>query len=468
MQSQPSEPQPPCVSPRTGWQGRTPFFYGWVVVASVFFALAVTYGVYYSFSVFYVALLEAFGWSRGSTAGVFSLFVLVISVGGAASGALIDRFGPSRVVPTGGILLGLGLIATSRISELWEFYLYFGVFAGLGIALAGWVPAVTLVNRWFSAKRGRAMGIASAGIGLGTVAFVPFSQYLISGFGWREAFLVLAGLALVGIAPQAALLMMGRPEELGLKVDGGTEAATSGGPQKPTPARQLQAVDQKWAAYPWSVGSAVRTARFWFLWACFIFGVLTNQMLWVHQTAYLVDSGYDRMLAASIVGLAGLVSMPGKVMWGVAADRWGREQAYSLGVVTMVVAIGLLVLAGIAPGLWLALMFAVAFAVGYAVAAPVTPSAAADLFGGRNFGAIFGVLALANGLGGAFGAWLAGHIFDVTASYVGAFAVAAGSSILGAVSMWLAAPRKVRRVVRWPEGLEESRGLTTETRSTQR
>ncbi|MHB0868839.1 MAG: MFS transporter [Chloroflexota bacterium] len=118
------------------WRTQLPFFYGWVVVGSLFLVQAIGCGVYYSFSVFFVALLEEYGWSRAYTAGVFSLFVVMMSLGGAVAGILLDRFGPSRVVPAGGVLLGLGLLATSRLTELWQFYLFFGVTGSYVVAFA--------------------------------------------------------------------------------------------------------------------------------------------------------------------------------------------------------------------------------------------------------------------------------------------------------------------------------------------
>ncbi len=217
------------------------------MLGSVFLFLTLSYGVHYSFSVFFVALIEDFGWDRASTAGILSIYVLILSSSGAIAGTLVDRFGPSRVVPFGAVLISIGLAATSRITELWQFYLFFGLGCGLGIALAGWVPCAALMNRWFDTKR------------------------------------------------EAALLLVGRPEELGL-----------------------------------------------------------------------------------------------------------------------------------------VLLFSVAFAVGYAVIGPVSPVAAADIFGGKNFGSIFGVMCTANGIGSAFGAWMAGYVFDVTGSYFVAFGMAIASSILAA------------------------------------
>ncbi len=448
MQSQQSRSASLSRATETGWRTRLPFHYGWVVVASIFVVMAITYAVYYSFSVFFVALLEEFGWSRAGTAGVFSVFVLVTGLGGVVGGTLIDRLGPARVIPAGGILLALGLYACSRVTQLWEFYLYFGVLCGLALALAGWVPGVTVVSRWFSVKQGKAMGIASAGIGLGIVLFVPLSQYLISSVGWRSAYLVLAGLSLFGIAPQAALLLVGRPEELGLKPDGDAKEGEIVAPRKTKRLREV--VDTRWTSYPWSVATALRTARFWLLTATLGSAVLTHQMMFVHQAAYLVDGGYDKMLAASVVGLVGLLSMLGKVLWGEVGDRLGRERGFTLGNSALILSILLLVLTRVVPSMGLVLLYTLVFALGYAATPPLLSTASADIFQGKSFGAIYGLICVGQGLGSAFGAWVAGYIFDSTGSYMLAFAVGAASAVLSITALWLAAPRKVRRVASPP------------------
>jgi len=443
-----SGPAPRAAARKPGWRARLPFYYGWVIVGSVFAVFAFSYGVYYGFSVFYVALLEEFGWSRASTAGVFSVFVTVIGLGGLVGGALLDRFGPSRVMPFGGILLALGLVATSRITHLWEFYLYFGVLCGFAFSLTGWVPCVTVVSRWFSAKQGKALGIASAGIGLGTVVMVPFSQYLISTVGWRSSYLVMAAVALLGIVPQTALLQVGRPEKLGLGPDGRDGSVKGAVSRRPPASREVRVVDPSWAGRAWSLSTAVRTRRFWMLTGALSLAVFAHQMVFVHQAAYLVDGGYDKMLAASMVGLVGFLSIFAKVTWGEMGDRIGRERTFTLGTGALVSGILLLVLTRVAPSFWIVLLFAVVFAAGYAATPSILSAATADVFGGRNFGSIYGAICVGQGLGSAFGAWVAGYIFDVTGSYMVAFGVAMGSAVLSAACLWLAAPRLVRRLVR--------------------
>lgn len=183
------------------WRARIPFYYGWVVVASTFTSLAVGYGVYYSFSVFFVALVNEFGWGRASTSSAFSLFLVAMSTGGIAAGLLVDRLGHARTISIGGVMLTVGLFLASSVGQLWQFHLVFGVVCGLGLALIGWVPAVAVVSQWFEVRRATALGVASAGIGLGIVAIVPLMQYVISSLGWRTAYQILAALALIGTLP---------------------------------------------------------------------------------------------------------------------------------------------------------------------------------------------------------------------------------------------------------------------------
>lgn len=435
------------MGPNPTWRTRIPFFYGWVVLGSLFLTQGIAFGIYYSFSVFFVALLGDFGWDRAPTAGAFSLFLVVSGLGGIASGALVDRFGPSRLMPAGALLLASGLAATSRITQLWEFYLYFGVVCGLGLSMSGWVPTVAVISRWFVLRRAVTMGVAGAGIGLGIVVMVPLAQHLISSFGWRTTYLFLAGAALFGIAPQAAVLLVGNPGKLGLRPDGMASSAAPPDSRDLARAKRLVIVDQQWASRAWTVSTAACTRRFWLLVGNVFFCSITNQMLWAHHVAYLVDVGYEKLLAAMVAGLAGFLSMPGKILWGMVGDRLGRELTFTLGAGCVISSLAVLVVISAAPYPWLVVLFAIFFATGYAVSAPMMPASGADIFAGRSFGSIYGVISLGLGLGSAFGTWLAGAVFDLTGSYLLAFGIAAASSVCGVTCLWLAAPRKVRRVV---------------------
>ena len=442
--------QSSSAGPRRDWRARVPFFYGWLILAGSLVCLGLTYSVMYSFAVFYVALLEEFGWSRGDAAGVYSAFMVITGVGALGAGALSDRIGPGRVIAGGGILLALGLLVCSRVTELWQFYLSYGVLVALGVSLAGWTPCVTMVNRWFSARLGFALGIASAGIGVGIMVVVPLVQILISNLGWREAFIALAGMVLFGLLPVGLIVLRGRPEDLGQQVDGAGYTAVGPTRAKPSAKRRMEVVDREWASREWTVGMAVRTSRCWLLAGVKLLGGIATQMIFVHQVVYMVDGGYDRMLAASIVGLIGLLSVAAKVFWGWTADNIGREMTYTLGCLAMVMAVGLLGLAKVVPSAGMLYLYAVIFALGYGVSAPLWPIVTSDLFAGRNFGSIYGLITVFSGFGNALGAWLGGYVYDLTGSYTIAFGVAVVAKAASAGILWIVAPRKVRRVFTAP------------------
>jgi sugar phosphate permease len=430
------------------WRGRLPFFYGWLIVVGSLLVLGLTYSVMYAFSVFYVALLEEFKWGRGETAGVYSVFMIVTGIGAVGAGMLADRFGPGRVISWGGVVLAAGLLICSRISALWQFYLAFGVLVAFGVSIAGWTPCVTMLNRWFSVRLGLALGIASGGIGVGILAVVPGVQLVINSMGWRAAFIVLAGVVVCGLVPVGHFLLRGRPEDLGQHQDGFGSRKAPRPSAKPRVRKQVQVVDKAWAERDWTVASAAKTARLWLLCAVKLAGGVATHMVFVHQVVYLVDGGYDRVLAASVVGLIGLISVGGKVMWGWAADNIGREMTYTLGCVAMAIAVGLLALTSVYPSTSLLYVYALVFAIGYAVSAPLWPLVTADLYAGRKFGSIYGFITVFSGFGNAVGAWLGGVVFDITGSYAIAFVVAVVGKLVSAAVLWVVAPRKVRRVQR--------------------
>ncbi|MBI3967685.1 MAG: MFS transporter [Chloroflexi bacterium] len=424
---------------RGGNQETGGLFYGWWLVVAGFFALGVTYGVWYVFSIFLVAVIEEFGWSRAAISSVFSLFVMVQGVSGPLVGAATDRFGPRKVIGAGGSLLVVSLLLCATIDSLWQFYLYYGILTGLGVSAAGWIPVAVLLGRWFVARLSIAMGAASTGIGAGILLILPFAQLLVSWIGWRGTFAVLALLALLALLP-FVWLIRDRPESLGLRPDGQTV-------ERARPGRELgdrRVVDREWVSRDWTIGRAIGTRQFWYLAVAFVGISFVIQMVLVHQVAHFVALGYDRLFAASISGLVGLSSMAGKVIWGAAADRQGRELAFAAGCFVCAIAIGFLLAIPGPEVLWLVPIYGVLIGVGYAVSAPLPPAAVADLFAGRNYGVIFGTLYLGTSIGGAAGPALAGWIFDVTQSYQLAFITTLVALGIATLAFWLAAPRRVR------------------------
>jgi MFS family permease len=174
----------------------------WFIAGTAFAVLGISRGMHSSFGVFNLALLDAFGWSRGATAGIFSVVLAVDALLSPVVGHLLDRYGTKRIATAGCLALVTGLFLTSRVSELWQLYICFGVILAVGFTFTGMVPHIFLISEWFSTKRASAIGLVYAGSGVGIMVLAPLSEWLISGYGWARAFELLSALVLVGMLPR--------------------------------------------------------------------------------------------------------------------------------------------------------------------------------------------------------------------------------------------------------------------------
>ena len=425
--------------------GGTQSRYRWVILGTGLITQFFSYGIWYAFPVFFVAVLDELGWPRGAAAGAFSTLVVIAACTGPLVGSLTEHAGPRIVIPTGAALVAVGMIGCAFVTELWQFYLFYGVIGGLGLGLAGWISNVTAISRWFPRSVASATGFTSAGVGLSILVLAPLMQVAISLVGWRPAFLILAGLNLVlvplNLALHRALPRMGADDP-----DGATATGSGRRAARATISTPSLIVDRVWTSRAWTLRPAAHTIRFWLLFVGF-FGIsFAAQLIIVHEVAFLVDHGFTAAMAATAAGLVGLGSVPSKMLNGAISDRIGRETMLTVDVALLLVGLLLLVVAGSGPVPALLYVFPILVGAGHASVAVIAPAMAADLFKGPSFGAIFGTIACGCGLGGAAGAWAAGVIFDATGSYSVAFTVAAVACITSVACGWLAAPRRVRRV----------------------
>lgn len=378
--------------------------------------MAINAGVWYSGSVFFVALIGEFGWSYAATASILSLFSVVAGVWGLLAGALVDRLGARRVVFAGAIVLGLALMADGLATTRWHLYLTHSLFATLGLSGIGWVPMSILLARRFSRHRGLALGVASGGVGLGLSIIVPLTQAMIDAWGWRLAF-VGFGLLVSGVALPLAWM---------LPADEGRARPEPGGR----------------AREPWPVWWAARQPAFWGIALSFVLLNAPVQLTLTHQVAHLVEGGMSRMTAAGLVGLMGVFSIAGKVGWGYLSDRWWLEWTYTAGIVALVAGIGALLALEPGSSRWLVYAYAACLGFGYAISPALTPILTGRFFAGPRFGTIFGALALVHNGAGAAGMWIAGYAHDLTGSYRMSLLASIGSALLAAVAVWLLAPRR--------------------------
>jgi MFS family permease len=411
-------------------------YYGWIIVGLGLVSMSFWFGVRSSFSVFYVALLEEFHWSRGESAGVQSVAMLTYTFIAPLVGGLIDRLGPRRIIVPGIIVLIAGLVLCSAMKTLFQFYLFYGVLVAAGSTCIAIVAFSAILAHWFERKRGLASGIAVSGMGLGTFILVPLSQSLISSYGWRPTFLLLAGLVLVIALPLNVFFLQHRPEELGLRVDG-LKVDPVLKDDQPQPAAPM--------TQDWTLKKVVRTRSFWAMAAFPFFSLIGVYIVVVHNVRFMVDKGIDPMSAALIFALAGMSTSIFRIFWGWISDHIGREKAYTAGMLCLFLGVLSLLLMDSLGNAAFMYTFAFFFGMGWGATAPLFMATAADLFKGRIFGLIYGIVEGTMNFGGAIGAWVAGFIFDQTKSYRLAFMLAIIVCFLSCIFIWIAAPRKARR-----------------------
>jgi MFS family permease len=367
--------------------------YGLVVLA--FLHIGVGRGLHGTFGVFFVAMLDTFGWSRAVTAGAISLAIIF-------EGACLP-IGGRKTLIGGGLVLAAGLSLASTISSIWQFYFWIGIVSAFGIALIGMVPHVAIITREFPQRRGTALGIAWAGGGVGIVLLVPATQLMISNWGWSTAYVGLAVITAMLVIPPVPLFL---------------PASTSDVPKEaPTPNAQAE----KQLETDWTVKRALANRAFWLLFIARTLASMGNQIIVTHQIAHAIDIGYAKVFAASIFGLMGVTSIGGRILFGYLADVMKREVVFTW--VQIISAVGILALLAMQDNSqpWLLYLYAVCYGLGQGSRALVLSAISADIFHGKHFGAIFGYFTFSIGLGGAAGAWLGGFLFDITHSYAVSF-----------------------------------------------
>ena len=417
---------------------RLPFFYGWVIVAVTFVTMAIAVNARTSFSLLFPPIISEFGWDRGVTAGAFSFGFLVSAIMSPLMGKLMDRGGPRAVMELGTVLMGAGLLLAPLTSQPWHLYLTIGVLVGAGSICLGYSGQSLFLPNWFSRKRGLAIGIAFAGVGIGSVTVLPWAEHMIQQGGWRTACTWLGALVLIVLVP-INLLLRKRPQDMSLLPDGdaGSHAASKS---------ISNIVDPAWASVDWTLARAMRTTRFWWL-ALGLFGGLYGwYAVQVHQTKYLLDIGFSSGTAAWALGMVSLFGVPSQIFLGHLSDRIGREWIWTVSGTGFVICYAALIALEFAPSIALVYVMVIAQGLlGYGVTS-VMGAVVLEIFQGEHFGSIFGTLTLAGLAGGAAGPLVTGVLHDHFGTYTLAFALGIVICTVATIAIWMAAPRKVRVV----------------------
>jgi MFS family permease len=388
----------------------------WLVASIASVVLGLSRGIHSSFGVFNVALLDAFGWSRGATAGIFSIVLTVDAVLSPVVGYLLDRFGPKIISITGCLALVIGLYLSSRVTDLWQLYICFGLILAVGFTFAGMVPHVFLISEWFSSNRASAIGVVYAGTGVGIMLLAPLSAWLISSYGWARAFEIYSVGVLIGLLPLVWLFYQHGPYGEGLR----------------------GRFERKKNQQQWTAKLALQSLQFWLLFIARIAAASGTTVIVTHQVAHVVDVGFSKLLSASIFGLAGITSSFGRVIFGFIADRLSKQAAYTLNIAMTVIGVGALMILRDPSQAWLLYVYVIFFGIGFGSRAVIFSALTADIFSGKGFGSILGYSTVAVGVGGALGSYLGGAFHDWTGSYLLSFSLSTLLLALSDVCIWVA------------------------------
>ena len=371
-----------------------------------FLVLCLSYGVRYSFGVFVYPMFKETGWPMSVISLAASVNILTYSIVGIFCGRLADRIAPKWMMTTGSILTAIGFYVLIHAETPLGLYLSYGILCGVGHACLGMVVCAAAIGKWFRRKRGVALGLASMGIGVGTMIMGPAAGYIVSAYDWRTGFVVFGAVILaLGILISQVLMGKTTPEASGLLPDG--EPAMREG-------RSPDAVPEHRASA--SLRPVLTDSRFWILAICNSLATAALMMTFVHQVAYAVGKQIGQFEAAAALGVLGFASSVGKASFGWLCDRLtDAKVAAALGFFLMAIGMGLLMGANTAVGLYL---FAVIFGIGYGSMAPLMPYLTADRFGRHVLGAAYGMLIFfVAGFGGTIGPVIGGWIYDRTGSY---------------------------------------------------
>jgi MFS family permease len=383
-----------------------------LLLGAAFITFAVGAACMHSYTVFLIAFIEAFGWSRGESSIAYSVSQMVGGLTSPLVGILVDRLGPRRLVLIGGVLLAAGLLASSYANALWQVIVLYGVVMTLGANCLGLVVFVPVLSRRFVSNRGMAVAIVQSANGFARAFSAPLSQMLIDGFGWRGAYLAQGGFMAVAVLPLTALFRTSEQD----RIASAARAEASGG---------------------WTLREAMRTPHFWLLSLVYVFTGLGSFLVALHQLAFAVTIGFDKLYAAEVLGLGAFLSLPGVIITGWVSDYIGRELSAVITYGTSIIGVACALLIT-SPDqhllLWLHSCF---FGLTWGARGPAITAKTADLFPGPRLGTILGAITIGTGIGSASGSWLAGWSFDVTGSYHLAFWLSIFFYACGSVAFWM-------------------------------
>jgi MFS family permease len=385
-----------------------PSRYGWVIVAACALMIFVTYGLIYSYSVFFKPLAAHFQWDRASVSLIYSLAVVIRGASAIGVGWLADKYSARWVMVFCGLMMAAGYLLSSRVTGLWQFFFSYAVIEAIGMSGA-WGICTTMPARWFTKNRGTILGIVVAGSGVGTLSIIPLCERIIAANGWSQAFII-CGIGAGVLMVISALFLRNPPVPL--------QTGTS-------QARQ--------DAEGTGIREAIRDPRMWLITAAFFFFFFGSQIIMIHLVNHATDVGLSALVAATFMSVIGAVSIFSRIGAGMVTERLGL---YRILIITCLALAAVFIALIFARESWAFYLLAVMFGIPYGGEVTLIPLVIARFFGTRAMSTLMGISIFFTGTGGAIGSWYAGWTFDMTDSYAVAFITGAAACLASVVAVW--------------------------------
>jgi MFS family permease len=400
-------------------KARKGLYYGFIIAILCFCIFIVAYGLRFSYGVFFEPMSAELGWNSATTSLVYSVSMILEGVFNIILGRMIDKYGPRLVVTASGIIVAAGYCLVPLVSSTWQFFLFYGGLIGIGMGgLFG--PLVTIIPRWFTAKRSLINGLVISSVGLGMLIISPLANHLISLVGWRATFLIF-GIVIFLVITICAQFLKRDPHSIGLTPYG--ENINEKDAQKPV--RGL------------SLSGAVRTYQFWFVFLLlFIYGFCANSVN-IHIVPNAIKLGISATVAATVLATIGGLQIVGRIGLGLAADKVGNRKIFLLGFILFALLTFWLPSINLT---WLFFVFAIIFGLAQGGIASSQTPLVAGLFGVKYLGLLFGCCGSGFTLGAALGPFVTGYLFDLTGNYTMAFLIVAILNIVAILLTFLLRP----------------------------
>ena len=401
------------------------FFYGWYIVLAGFLGNVAAGGIQsFTFGVIYPAMSDALGWGRGAVAIGLALRPLGAAFMGPIVGPLIDKFGAKWLMFFSAIIGGIATIAVAEVTQIWQFYVVYGIAGALTFTGVGDLVATAVIPKWFIRKRGRALGLATMGNPAAGMVLAPMLAFVVIEFGWQVGWWFL-GLLILFLGTPASLLMRRQPEDFGLLPDGDVDSLEQSDGQNEN--RKATPVEVQWTAR-----ESVQTLTFWLLLLAFTVGLTAVGGVVLHEYAFLTERGLSSPVAAAVLSTHAVGAALARIIWGGLADRFPIRYVMSAIFFFSACGLAILLLSSSVP---FAFLFAVVYGLSVGGTGVVQPTIWANYFGRGFIGTIRGITMPAQLVSVAAGPVMAGVLYDVTGGYTLPYQIFLATLVIGGIIM---------------------------------